>query len=233
MSSTISTSSTSSSDYQDEFHAGVTACLRSWSALRTAVESGWGGGRNSESSLAKAEDLRTNIYQCFPILPEDLADNLAIYMEEEFSVVLEDGSDQQIAEMLCRLYETCRAGDLSLVRQVVESANRVVASSAECPVQIQSTEHDDDDDDDDDDDEEMDGTTNADAAAPSLETMPSAGSAREYASQYLFGAPARAKVFVPNGPVRQLGEAVPAAETEHVLDDDGFAPVKSRRRAAR
>lgn len=44
----------------EEFQAGVTACLRSWSALRTAVQSGWGGGERE--SQAKADDLRKNIF---------------------------------------------------------------------------------------------------------------------------------------------------------------------------
>lgn len=44
-----------------EFQLGATACLRSWSALRTAVESGWGGGERE--SQAKAEELRNYILQ--------------------------------------------------------------------------------------------------------------------------------------------------------------------------
>ena len=44
----------------EEFRAGVTACLRSWSALRTAVESGWGGGERE--SQGKADDLRKSIF---------------------------------------------------------------------------------------------------------------------------------------------------------------------------
>lgn len=47
-------------DAMEEFRAGVTACLRSWSALRTAVESGWGGGERE--SQVKADTLRTNIF---------------------------------------------------------------------------------------------------------------------------------------------------------------------------
>jgi pre-rRNA-processing protein TSR2 len=78
----------------DEFRAGVTACLRSWSAFRTAVESGWGGGEIE--SQAKADDLRRSIFQimdgsqCPPqnFDVNDLADNLSIYVEEEFSVTL-------------------------------------------------------------------------------------------------------------------------------------------------
>lgn len=44
----------------EEFRAGVTACLRSWSALRTAVDSGWGGGERE--SQVKADDLRKSIF---------------------------------------------------------------------------------------------------------------------------------------------------------------------------
>ena len=44
-----------------EFHAGITATLRSWSALRTSVESEWGGPQ----SKTKAEELRQSLYDCF------------------------------------------------------------------------------------------------------------------------------------------------------------------------
>lgn len=44
-----------------EFQLGTTACLRSWSALRTAVEAGWGGGQLE--CQAKAEELRRYIFQ--------------------------------------------------------------------------------------------------------------------------------------------------------------------------
>jgi pre-rRNA-processing protein TSR2 len=40
-----------------EFQAGVTACIRSWSVLKTAIEQGWG-------NPIKAEELRVLIFQC-------------------------------------------------------------------------------------------------------------------------------------------------------------------------
>eukprot|EP00554_Chaetoceros_debilis_P015966 CAMPEP_0194125392 /NCGR_PEP_ID=MMETSP0150-20130528/59440_1 /TAXON_ID=122233 /ORGANISM="Chaetoceros debilis, Strain MM31A-1" /LENGTH=299 /DNA_ID=CAMNT_0038819199 /DNA_START=70 /DNA_END=969 /DNA_ORIENTATION=+ len=82
-----------------EFRAGVTAVLRSWSPLKTAVESQWGGLMGKE----KAEFLRTHIYAQFDYSKAnikndskagaamdqyDLEDALAIYMEEEYSIVL-------------------------------------------------------------------------------------------------------------------------------------------------
>ena len=146
----------------DEFRAGLTACLRSWSALRTAVESGWGGAQ----SLQKAEDLRTSILEhmdgsCFPpkvLTIDDLEDNLAIYLEEEFSVTLEDGSEKQIADCLWRMYEGCSKGDPTLAREIVAMGEKAILASAAYPVQVQSGEHDDDDDDEEmNDDEALEG----------------------------------------------------------------------------
>lgn len=151
----------------DEFRAGVTACLRSWSALRTAVESGWGG----RESFAKAEAIRSYILdtmtvatttnsnrnsttkQCSYSVVEDIEDYLAIYLEEEFSVTLEDGSERQVAECIWRLYESCLRGDYALVHQMVTAAEHIVQQCAALPPpQIQSTEHDDEDDDEGDED---------------------------------------------------------------------------------
>ena len=214
----------------DEFRAGLTACLRSWSPFRTAVESGWGGGE----SLSKAEDLRKNILEhmdgsAFPparLTVDDLEDNLAIYLEEEFSVTLEDGSERQIAECLWRMYEGCSKGDPSLAREIVALSEKALVASAAYPVQIQSAEQDEDDD----DDEAMEGN------APQLTAVPAPATvvnARDYANQYLFGQPPKEKVFVSTGPVRQLGDATPVTQ-EIQVDDDGFAPVvKNNRRKNR
>jgi len=238
--STISKMS-QANDMMDEFRAGVTAALRSWSALRTAVEAGWGGN----DSLAKAEDLRTNILEHmdgsrFPparLTIDDLQDNLAVYMDEEFSVVLEDSSEVQLADCLWRMYEGCSKGDPTLARQVVESAQKVAQNASSYPVKIQSPEHDGegDDDDDDDDDEVMDEEERDETPVMiDLSQAVSVTSAKDYADQYLFGEPPSRKQLIPSGPVRQLGEAAPIVE-EPDVDEDGFAPVSSntRRRARR
>lgn len=216
-----------------EFRAGVTACLLSWSALRTAVESGWGGGERE--SQKKAEDLRNHIFakldgsKC--PLPNydafDLADDLAIYIEEEFSVTLEDNSERQLADAIFQLYEQCLNGDPTLSRQMVAQAAKAVALSGQYPVQVQTTEHDDDDD-------EME-VTETSAMDQRVAGMGSTGvlapsSLIEYVNQPLFGKP-KPKKEAPAQPVRQLGQAV--SESADVdMDEDGFAPVKrgNRRR---
>jgi len=116
--------------YYIEFQAGVTAILRSWSALRTAVEQSWGGS----DSYSKAEDLRLNIYSNFHsssdnsssnkkiMTQEELEDNLLLYMEDEFGVVLEDGSEVEVATNICQMYNDCRNGNVELARKTVQIA---------------------------------------------------------------------------------------------------------------
>jgi hypothetical protein len=119
-----------------EFQAGVTAALRTWSALRTAVEQSWG-------PTSAAEDLRDNIYRHFHdgggggggpsrkngrggfggiMTRDELEDNLLDYMEDEFGLILEDGSERELSDLICRMYEGCGNGDMSLARSVLRCA---------------------------------------------------------------------------------------------------------------
>jgi pre-rRNA-processing protein TSR2 len=232
----------------DDFRAGVTACLRSWSAFRTAVESSWGG--STRDSLLKAEALRGHIYEIFdgrhcPLSNysmDDLADNLAIYLEEEFSVTLEDQSEQQVAEMIFRMYETCYKGDVSVAHQMVAHAEAAISLvTSQYPVQIQSPEHDDSDSDSDDEmidtDDAPDAAADAkvqqqqqpsDSAMTTITTTPRPMTTpAEYAAAPLFGPPIPETVAPMGPPPRQLGDVIPEEPTVEV-DEDGFAPVKSK-----
>jgi pre-rRNA-processing protein TSR2 len=226
----MSAPAASQAEIMEEFRAGVTACLRSWSAFRTAVETGWGGA----DSQAKADDLRDHIYQIFDgssnppksIEQEDLEDNLAVYLEEQFSVVLEDNSERQVADMLFRMYDGCYKGDVTLARQMVAAAESSVASSAAYPVQIQSNEHDDESDDDD----MVDAAESEGATATEQQPAAMPASAGAYASQSVFGAPPKPKKPVDAAPERQLGGA-PEQPKEVELDEEGFAPAKSKKKS--
>ena len=129
-----------------EFQAGVTEALRAWSALRTAVENEWGG----IESRQKAEFLRNYIFESFDyglskakIDMSELEDNLAIYMEEEFSITLEDDSEKQLAQLIWQLYQSCGKGDFSLSRQTVANSSNVPSSNEKATVQCDSDDSDD------------------------------------------------------------------------------------------
>ena len=225
------------------FQAGVTATLRSWSALRTAVEQSWGG----TESPTKAEDLRTNIFTFFDgtspkpkMSLEELEDNLLAYMEEEFGIVLEDGSEIEISNLIWNMYECCSKGDVALADSVVENAIKAEELMKQGNIKkmnvIQSGEDGDDDDDDMDDDSDLEGgeqtasstDANIDMGNVAQQQQQSVNMAETYlASGPLFGGQPKPKKDLP--PPRQLGEPEPEKPQPEV-DDDGFAVVTTKKR---
>jgi len=198
-------------DAMDEFRSGVTSCLRSWHPLRTAVEGGWGGAE----STAKAETLRSSIFSQFDgskpasgvMAQEEIEDELAVYMEEQFSIVLEDGSERQVADAIWRMYEECSRGDFSLARRLVQNGEMVVSSLSVQGVAVQEGEEMEED-----------------------ENGSSSDTARAFAADALFGAQVSQTPAASDlPPARQLGEAQPEKPAVQ-MDDDGFAPVVSRRK---
>ncbi|KAL7447713.1 hypothetical protein ACHAWC_000050, partial [Mediolabrus comicus] len=144
----ITDDNTNNSPYTS-FQAGVTATLRTWSALKTAVDQSWGGTESSQ----KAEDLRSNIFTYFDgtssnpkMTLYELEDNLGAYMEEEFGVVLEDNSEIEVADLIWRMYECCAKGDCGLANRVVEEAMKAEEQLKGSGVSSVIKNNDDDDD---------------------------------------------------------------------------------------
>ena len=150
-----SNNSDSNNNPYTTFQGGVTATLRSWSALRTAVDQSWGG----TESQSKADDLRNDIFNFFDgqsskpkMTLEELEDNLSSYMEEEFGIVLEDGSEIEISNLIWNMYEDCSKGDVRLAVRVVQDAIRAEESmkmgNVKMPMNVIQSGEDGDDDDD-------------------------------------------------------------------------------------
>ena len=205
----------------DEFRAGVTACLRSWSALRAAINCGWGGHQSAQ----KAETLRVDIYKHFDgssfppksIEIWDLEDALAIYMEEEFSITLEDDSEKQVAQCIWQMYEDCSKGDVTLCRRMVQSAEAIETQSHEFPVHVQDDNSMDEDDEG--------------SEAPTNNILPTPSTAQAYASGSVF-ATTIAKPAAPPKQARQLGEA-PPEKPQAEVDEDGFAAIPTKKKKNR
>lgn len=186
----------------------------------------------------------------------ELEDNLLLYMEEEFGVVLEDGSEVEIANLICTMYEACVGrGDVTLAQNVVQNAMRVEEAMKSSNVKsvFKSGKDDDleggdscdggDDDDDDEDDDMMeedcdlvevgDGNINQEQES-SMQAMDGVTSATQmsieqaFASGSLFAGPlTKPKKELP--PPRQLGEPEPE-KPQPVVDEDGFAMVPTKRK---
>lgn len=223
------------------FRAGITAVLRTWPALKTAVQSEWGG----IESYAKADDLRTNIFEFYdgskaePLTWEELEDNLFTYLEEEFSVMLEDESERQIADLICRMYKECGEGNVQLVEHFVRLSIAQSGSKEKVVVQEDpEMESDDEDDGEENPDQAMDDAEQNTTTATIASAFPVSASTFQYNLE-------TAKLFTegplfPGGratkpppslnqpPPRQLGESEPE-KPKVELDEDGFAPVVSRK----
>jgi pre-rRNA-processing protein TSR2 len=157
---------------------------------------------------------------------EELEDNLLSYMEEEFGVVLEDNSEREISELICRMYQQCGRGECELVREVV--ANSIKADEQMKQQNFKSLiQSGDANMDDSSDEEDEEGQDDEMKAAPE-EQQPT--SLEEYVNRNLFGGPSKPKKELP--PPRQLGDPEPQ-KPQPQLDDDGFAVVPTRKGSRR
>ena len=123
-------------------------------------------------------------------------------MEEEFSIVLEDESERQIAQLIWQLYQSCGKGNYDLSRQIVANSANAVTSNANVNVQCENS--------DDESDDEMDVSKDDSNLSSS--------------NQYLFGVP-NSVIQSSNITPSQPREPKP----EPIVDDDGFTMVTKRR----
>ena len=235
-----------------EFHAGVTAVLRTWSAFKTAVIQQWGG----IDSHSKAETLRSHIFQHYNgqanMEVYDLEDNLALFMEEEFSLVLEDDSECQVANAISNMYQQCSQGEFTLVREMVTLAERLRLQdngSVQHQAQIINLGELDDDENESEEDDQITLATDTNTAAvpttlingsnrvnhsmASVSVTITSNTILEYALSPLFNGGLQPKKTVAKEvpPTRQLGEHEPEKPSDvAMMDEDGFAVVTSNRR---
>ncbi|EGO30154.1 hypothetical protein SERLADRAFT_342924, partial [Serpula lacrymans var. lacrymans S7.9] len=128
------------------FARGIIARLQTWPALRIAVHQNWGGPH----SLAKQRWLASLLVDAFedpspsPTTPDALyvEEMLLQVMDDEFEANLEDGSAEEVARDVVRLWEEVGRGEGGLVGVFEERAERMEGK----------VPHGEDDEGDDDDD---------------------------------------------------------------------------------
>eukprot|EP00163_Fabomonas_tropica_P019647 TRINITY_DN3444_c0_g1_i3.p1 TRINITY_DN3444_c0_g1~~TRINITY_DN3444_c0_g1_i3.p1 ORF type:complete len:185 (+),score=40.38 TRINITY_DN3444_c0_g1_i3:182-736(+) len=100
------------------------AAMSRWTALKLAVENGWGKGFHTPGQRASQlfEDTRAFITEHRNFDPTELADYLDERMGELFDTICEDNSSDEISMLLTNLYNQSAAGDLTLAQQVIAQA---------------------------------------------------------------------------------------------------------------
>lgn len=102
------------------FEYSVKLALSRWTALRFAVEGEWGGG----DMRRKYEILLEEILHVFKynkaVYPDDMVLNISEYVESEFGLLCEDGSVEELSELLVVLADECKKGNYERVKMLHE-----------------------------------------------------------------------------------------------------------------
>ncbi|KAF9114581.1 hypothetical protein BGX27_010464 [Mortierella sp. AM989] len=143
---------------QVAFKEGVTYLFHSWMALKLAVDGEWGG----QDSVEKRDWFIETVVDYFSqhgknVDTFDLEDILLQIMNDEFSILLEDQSEQHIAKMLEQLFLECTHGKYDLVQTLKQDSQKVSGA-----FKASKSQKAGDEDDSSDDDEEEDGEEGAD-----------------------------------------------------------------------
>lgn len=103
----------------EAFKEGVGSVLRQWTALELAVFHQWGGANSKE----RADELVTELIQLFlspeKVYKDDISLILEDYLESQFSTICEDGSPDELGELLCEMWRQCLDGDFTLVHNAL------------------------------------------------------------------------------------------------------------------
>lgn len=139
-------------DEKAVLNEGIGLILSRWTAMRAAVDNGWGG----RDSHLKAERTVSNVLDYFIRLKDPTMgfDGLADILENglnELNTLADDGSLEEVTETLLDLYYECLEGNYQRVEKL-----RVTSSQTSAKVVKVSNGNDEDEDDEESDDEDDD-----------------------------------------------------------------------------
>jgi pre-rRNA-processing protein TSR2 len=141
----------------ESFNTGINAILHQWTALELAVYHRWGG----PASVEQVECLQYELFELFlapdKVYRDDVSLILEDYLETQFNTICEDGSPEEIGELLCLLWSECISGNFGRVNMLVD---RLAQRRREEILQQSQGLAKGDEEDSDDDMEGMDGVQN-------------------------------------------------------------------------
>lgn len=103
----------------ESFKEGLGSVLRQWTALELAVYHQWGG----PTSSIRAEKLQEELIELFmspdKVYKDDISLLLEEYLECEFNTICEDGSPDELGELIVNMWRECCTGSFNLVTDVL------------------------------------------------------------------------------------------------------------------
>ncbi|KAI0717547.1 Pre-rRNA-processing protein TSR2-domain-containing protein [Cerioporus squamosus] len=116
------------------FARGVIARLAYWPALRIAVDQLWGGPDSASKRTWLASVLVDDFEEASDTPDADyVEDRLLQVMADEFDAVLEDGSAEEVAKDVVRLWAEVSQGRDALVTEFEERADKLKGKKETAP----------------------------------------------------------------------------------------------------
>eukprot|EP00873_Tetraselmis_striata_P003281 jgi/Tetstr1/423545/TSEL_014218.t1 len=154
------------------FEEGCRLVFDRWTALKLAVEQGWGGPQSTDKALDVLDDVADWFYRRKDHYEDELEEELTAALSEDFNCDCEDGSPLQVAKALTELYRELCKGDLSGLERLRATAP---ASTQSCRVEQVDRDGTVLDGDDSDSDVEMGDATMGEAPGPAAPPQPPPG----------------------------------------------------------
>jgi Glu-tRNA(Gln) amidotransferase subunit E-like FAD-binding protein len=92
----------------------VKLCLDNWTALKLALDMGWG----ETESKSNFQTSLINYIVSYEVNEQDVTSFLEEHMEDNFQVLLEDNSSQEIARILVKVYEESYKGETTELQKL-------------------------------------------------------------------------------------------------------------------
>lgn len=98
-----------------QFKEGLRSIFRQWTGLELAVFHQWGGPSSTERADSLVEEVLKMFEGPEKVYKDDISLILEDYMETQFNTILEDGSPDELGELLVTMWRQCGEGDFTIV----------------------------------------------------------------------------------------------------------------------
>ena len=111
------------------FEQAIRGLMKCWSTLRLCVENHFGGANSEQKRDVMIEGLIAKFKaKGNTINPSTIIDYLYNFFEQKMMADCEDGSIEDIAELIIRLCAECFEGDVALAEMIIEDSKKPLES---------------------------------------------------------------------------------------------------------
>ncbi|KAK7063282.1 rRNA accumulation-related protein [Halocaridina rubra] len=123
------------------FKDAVASSLSNWNALQFAVQQETGGPESKTIADWMVGVVEQFFYENDDLDPDEVADFLSTVMDQELNTHVEDQSDCELGQLLCRFFKLCASGQESQVLDEISKMPKITLGS--CNIQEDSCKEND------------------------------------------------------------------------------------------